>query len=155
MRTMDLPPDRSLDAKQDPPGDRAGNQRSPAELLNNLRLRLGQLADNHPSAVAGSRPARELEAVQPLRHERDDYAPREQDRVELGEAARRDTAPGIPLADIARRVKDVADALSASQFVGVPTEIELVTGSHGTDPYRPWFMSGEPTTPWFAIHADL
>src|SRR5262245_61621122 len=157
MHAMDLPPDRSLDAARDPAGDRAGNPRSPAELLDNLRLRLGQLADNHPSAVAGSSSARRLEAAQeqaPPR-ERDDHGPREQHRDDHGETAGRETAGGSALADIVRGVKDVADALTALQLVGGRTEIELVTGSDGADPYRPWFMSGEPTTPWFASRPDL
>jgi hypothetical protein len=50
MRSRDLPPNHSLADSQDPSGDADGRARSPAELLDNLRLRLSQLPENHPSA---------------------------------------------------------------------------------------------------------
>src|SRR5215469_3232734 len=109
MPALHPPPDRSLDAKQDPPGDRAGNPRSPAELLDNLRLRLGQLAENHPSAVTGSARALQFESERALPRERDDHGPPEPAREDQGDAAGCDTAGcdaarGSGLADFMRGV---------------------------------------------------
>src|SRR6266852_2304535 len=65
MRSMDTPPRRPLPDDADPaeearvrPGAPDGRPRSPAELLDNLRLRLSELPPNHPSAP---RPAGRLE----------------------------------------------------------------------------------------------
>jgi len=57
MRPMDTPPRRPLGDEGDPadqararPGVPDGRARPPAELLDNLRLRLSELPANHPSA---------------------------------------------------------------------------------------------------------
>ena len=154
MPELHLPPDGSLDAKQDPPGDRAGNPRSSAELLDNLRLRLAQLAENHPSAVTGCGRARQFESERALPHERDDHGPREQACDDQGDSVGHDTTRGGGFADLVRGVKDVAGALSGSQGTEGPAEIGLAA-SRSADPYRPWFMAGDPATPWFAIRSGL
>jgi hypothetical protein len=179
MRPRDLPPDRSLFDCQDPPGDPGARARSPAELLDNLRLRLRQLPDGHPSAVRDRDAGRDAQPAPEPPAERikkpaqaDDYGEPDDPRAggpvaggpvadgsvadsEAGDTAAGDgtdaPAPGEgSLADLIRSIKDAGDALSAPADAGLLGEMDVFAGSGNGDPYRPWFMSGEPGTPWFA-----
>jgi hypothetical protein len=50
-----------------------------------------------------------------------------------------------------KAVKEAGDALSPSGAdMNALGEFGLFAGSGSADPYRPWFMDGEPGTPWFA-----
>jgi len=178
MRAADLPPDRSPDpssaTRRDAPGEAAGRARPPGELLDNLRLRLRELAGNHPSAVraegpgAAPRPAGDYarpaspQAGRPgdAQAGRPEDAPA--DDAPLDDIADEVDAEGTPadaadpqapregsLAELIRAIKDAGGALPGHADAGLLGEMDLFAGGGG-DPYRPWFMSGEPLTPWFA-----
>ncbi len=169
-----------------------GRARPPAELLDNLRLRLSQLADNHPSAQRnrhapgdrggpGDRGApgdwdapRNLDASEDWGGPGDRGAPGdwrwrpEQDAWPgEGEATEQDTGgPGDRPADAddgqTGRLGGLADAIRAASRLndafpasvdgglGVLGETSLFANRGLAEPYRPWFMSGEPSTPWWA-----
>lgn len=159
-----------------------GRARSPSELLDNLRLRLSQLAENHPSAprwpeAHGGRDAR------PHAHgvdRADDHpaAGREPAAGDLaaasgGAAADDGAVPADSQADADERagVGDdeatgpLADAIRAARLVDGPLARAADGGAMGKltlpgswgkpEPYRPWFMSGEPGSPWWAAESDL
>jgi hypothetical protein len=165
-----------------------GAARSPAELLDELRLRLSQLPENHPSAphekgdgLPRGRPERPELPDQPGRAARPDRPdqPGETDQPDLGEspldasepepepdarepvpggAAERSDKPAKAdgstgglldwLADL-----DAADMLPDLAGWGTG-ELDLGWPGH-PETYRPWFMTGEPSTPWFAAGDDL
>ncbi len=267
MHSMDLPRGR-LDRSFGQPSEREaetdsrarawvpdGSARSPAELLDNLRLSLSQLADNHPSsprnrhapgdrgAPADRRGPRDRPAMGEARAPgywnaprdwgapsdwdvpRDRGMPRDRgtprhrgtprDRdapeetgpaddwdalVEMGppddwdaleemgppgdwdapedprwrpeqdawrgesEAAGQDigsladqpaasdgeAGPFGGLADAIRAASRLSDAFPASVDGGGLGEMSLFAHGGPAEPYRPWFMSGEPSTPWWA-----
>jgi len=213
MRSIDLPRsllDRSAGQPSEPTGETGsrarpwvpdGRARPPAELLDNLRLRLSQLADNHPSAPRSRHPRADWGAPRDWGPPRgwpasgdgdgpgDWGAPRDSDgpgdwdgpgdrgvpedrrwRPEQdasageGEAAERDI--GSPadqpadtdaeaggfggLADAIRAASRLSDAFPASVDGGWLGEMSLFASGGQAEPYRPWFMSGEPLTPWWA-----
>jgi hypothetical protein len=153
-----------------------GGARSPAELLDELRLRLRQLPENHPSARAGQddgRPSAEFEPdeVEPGGAERSEVKPAE---VEPGEPERSEVEPGEAAdgtADPARAARTGGDAgrslgglldrlrgLDAAGQLPDLTgwtsgELDLSWPGH-PETYRPWFMSGDPSAPWFAGGSD-
>ena len=232
MHSMDLPRGR-LDRSFGQPSEREaetdsrarawvpdGSARSPAELLDNLRLSLSQLADNHPSSPRNRHAPGDRSAPADRRSPRDRDAPEEtgpaddwdgleemgpaddwdgleemgpagdwdaleemgpagdwdapedprwppeQDgRPEEDEAAARDI--GSPadqaadanvagaglfggLADAIRAAGRLSDAFPASVYGGVFGDVSLLANPALAEPYRPWFMSGEPSTPWWA-----
>lgn len=170
MSARDLPHDRSLDEDHasHAMADRAapdrtvtdGAARSPAELLDNLRLRLSQLPENHPSAVRDPAPDRDRRRERPdeRQEERIDER-REASAVRGGErvaepGAGADDSGGAgrgSLADLIRAIKEAGDETSLSGAeISALGEFGLFAGSGSADPYRPWFMDGEPGTPWFA-----
>jgi hypothetical protein len=200
MRAMDLPRGL-LDGRFNPRGEPASETdgcaprwapdlraRPPAELLDNLRCRLSQLADNHPSAQRG-RPApqdwgerREWREPVDRRAPGDWDAPRQWDApaesdapddwLELGDwdalAAEGDiSAPADQpadagdaqatgcggLADAIRAASRLSDAFSDSPHVGSLGDMSFFAQTGQTEPYRPWFMSGDPSTPWWAEDA--
>jgi len=114
-----------------------GGPRPPGELLGQLRERLGRLEPNHPSAYqapdsGGAEPDSGADATD------EDELPElaEEDQDEPGpEMGRPDTlsVPGGSPADLG---------------LGPPLP-DFGRPGRG-DPYRPWFMDGEPGTPWFA-----
>ncbi len=163
-----------------------GRARPPAELLENLRLRLNQLADNHPSARR-DRPApgdwsaprdwdgrgnwdapRNLDASEDWAAPGDwRWRPEQDGWPGEGEAAGQDTrGPGDRPADADNgqpgRLGGLADAIRAASRrgdafpasvdggLGVLGETSLFASRGLAEPYRPWFMSGEPSTPWWA-----
>lgn len=157
MRSMDVP-------------DR-GQGRSPAELLDNLRLRLSQLADNHPSAPrraeAGERPG-EL----PL-PDGADAVPAGGDESGRGPGGggpggdgpdgggqRGDRSGAGPDRDGPDR--DGPDGGEADGGgPGGPAargglgDLDLPGLRAASEAYRPWFVSGEPAAPWWAAGEDL
>jgi hypothetical protein len=54
------------------------------------------------------------------------------------------------LADAIRAASRLNDAFPASVDGGWPGEMSLFASGGQAEPYRPWFMSGEPLTPWWA-----
>jgi hypothetical protein len=170
MRSRDLPPNRSLDDGRDHRGVPEGKSRSPAELLDNLRLRLSQLPENHPSAFCDV--YRDTHAPdEAARHEqcrRDSASPLEEiappeSSDELREPGRTgvdqpqgdgQTRGSGSLGELIRAVRDTGEAIAGSAD-GLLGDIELSAGSTYSEPYRPWFMSGEAGTPWFAAGGDF
>ena len=166
MRSPERPPNRSLDDSHDRAGPPDGRARPPAELLDNLRLRLSQLPENHPSAIRHtSHDGRPACAPGGAPHDQgplDPLAPR--DRIlpsesseDLGGSratpARQDggQAPsGGSLGDLIRAVKEAGDALAGSADAGAFSDVDMFLGGSQSEPYRPWFMAGEVGTPWFA-----
>jgi hypothetical protein len=202
MSARDLPQNRSLAESQEARSipDRAA--RAPGELLDNLRLRLSLLPDNHPSAARDPAPERERgdrrqprepgagtreggagtpeggadsagsgSAGAPPDRDRSDGPARDRsdglardrsdppqddpgEREEDEPAGRADdsaSAGGGSLADLIKAVREAGDALSPSGAdMNTLGEFGLFAGSGSADPYRPWFMDGEPGTPWFA-----
>jgi hypothetical protein len=147
MRSRDLPPNRSLADNYDQSGAADGRARSPAELLDNLRLRLSQLPENHPSAMPESMQERDSEREWPagndsLRDERRPDAPEPQDDGPI--------AGGGTLGDLIRAIRDTGDSLAGSIGDGMLGDLGAFPGGIPSEPYRPWFMSGDPGVPWFA-----
>ena len=158
MATSNRPWERSLDQR----GSRDGRARPPGELLDNLRLRLSELNTNHPSAP-GDRGS--------------DQGPDEEpDQAALGAASQdaefagADSWPGGELPSPRRAVVDgkpagqggtrepgsrpggwAGDAArAAATGLAVLATMELPGRARTGDPYRPWFMAGEPGAPWWA-----
>jgi hypothetical protein len=181
-----MPPDRSLADNRDLPRALDGRARSPAELLDNLRLRLSQLPENHPSAfretylgpeasVGRGRDGKFTPRPQPW-PERDrlrdaaqydgprDYGPRDYGPARDGfrDGGAQDGAQqndgrvpaGGSLGDLIRAVREAGDTLADLADDGALGDIDLYPGafpgSAYSEPYRPWFMSGDMGTPWFA-----
>lgn len=160
MTYKDQPANRSLDGRSEP-GDRA---RPPQELLDNLRLRLSQLADNHPSAPRDQRPE--------TWRDDDDAGPanvaaanHDGEFTQAGGAlggSSGDLHCAVDLtgsedsAGLARRAGTRAAgwaggaARAAAGGLGALASMELPSGRRAADPYRPWFMAGEPAAPWWA-----
>jgi hypothetical protein len=169
MNAAHWPADRSLD-RRGGPDERA---RPPRELLDNLRLRLSRLADNHPSAAAyADRDGADLDGSA--------------DRAGQAQADDADAAPGPDATSVpggsghdgvfddqkrnadagmqppagsqtgaadgagpADAVRTAATALASG--LGALATMELPgRGRHAGDPYRPWFMAGEPGSPWWS-----
>jgi hypothetical protein len=168
-----------------------GDARSPAELLDELRLRLRQLPDNHPSARAGQddrRPSAEFEPdehesaelerpeVESAGVERSEVEPAEGElgevepaEGELGErepgevaggtadparAARTGGDAGRSLGGLLDRLRDLDAAGQLPDLAGWTSgELDLSWPRH-PETYRPWFMSGDPSAPWFASDSD-
>jgi hypothetical protein len=182
-----------------------GAARSPAELLDQLRLRLSQLPENHPSAPVeksdggpGSRPERHDRPEQADRSDRPELPDRpeqpelseqpgktdqavasepdadasdpepdasEPDASELepGGAAEEPTTPaktggeadGSPGGGLLDWLRDLDAAGSLPDLAGWGDgELNLSWPGH-PETYRPWFMAGEPSKPWFATDSDL
>jgi hypothetical protein len=53
-----------------------------------------------------------------------------------------------------RAARDARDALAESASAGVLAGIEVFPGKARYETYRPWFMSADPFTPWFAVGED-
>ncbi len=177
MRPRDLPPDRSLDrssdedlADSDSPRGPDGGARPPSELLDNLRLRLLHLSDNHPSAVRDADVSARGEPPHPGDSHDSDHSGDSHHSDDAGEVADHgerkgndedspDDAPahggGASLTDLIQAIKEASDGLSWATDDAWPGELELFNGGGSGDPYRPWFMSGEPGTPWFVASEDL
>jgi hypothetical protein len=161
MRPMDMSPNRSLDrdngrAEDTRPWPRVpdvpdGRARSPAELLDNLRLRLLELPDNHPSAPrtvdrqeSSDRAAnanRAMPSDQPEPHDRADRS---------GPAERPDHQK--PDDDVA--FGDTSDVAMMNLVDRAGPAMNLADRAGRAEAYLPWFMSGEPATPWWAAEAD-
>jgi hypothetical protein len=159
MRSRDLPHNRSLDDSREPPSGVDGSARPPAELLDNLRLRLSQLPENHPSAFRQAYDSREGPAETPA----DSMSPQDsadESRgstdagVEVGVGTSQDDGPapgGGSLADLIRAISDTSDSLAETIGEGMLGDIGTLPRGIHSEPYRPWFMSGDPGVPWFAV----
>jgi len=192
MRSMDTPPSRPLPDDPDPaeearvrPGVPDGRPRSPAELLDNLRLRLSELPPNHPSAprAAGrvepsdrarpsGRPAPADQPAPPGEPEPSGQAEppgqRAPDERAAADGARRpegsgdsrgpqpDDADGPGLVGEAIRAARMAGgALASTADASGQAMMNLADQVSPSDAYRPWFMSGEPGAPWWAADNDM
>ena len=171
MRSIDTPAGRPLDDFHDLPAEaRArkggvpdGRARSPAELFDNLRLRLSELPASHPSSP---RPADRPESAgrygpagqdAPLDQDQDDRRAtpvvggpqdtRQGERRDTGRAGRLDEA--IVAARIAR------DTSAGAVDTGALTMKSFATELNSSEAYAPWFMSGEEAVPWWAAGDDL
>lgn len=160
MNAANRPGDCSLD-RRGGPDDRA---RPPQELLDNLRLRLSRLADNHPSApgyqeqpVAGDADAaagQEGESADGENGHAGVFENQEAGtdaRSELPAASDNGSADGAGT-DAAGPPDAVRTAAAAvASGLGMLATMELPgRGRHLGDPYRPWFMAGEPGSPWWS-----
>ena len=184
MRSMDLPPRRPLDDFDDPavtarvlPGVPDGRARSPSELFDNLRLRLSELAANHPSAHGqADRPepaGRYRPAGQdaPLGTDQDDRgaAPetrgaedmRQGDTLPLGGGA---VMQGFEPGDAGQSgapdqailaARMVSDSFAGAAETGALAMMNFAAEIGSAEAYAPWFMSGEGAMPWWAAGDDL
>ena len=149
-----MPPRRPLA----PDPDRA---RSPEELLDTLRLRLSQLADNHPSRRAELPAASpEFLAEEERRGPEDGRGPWDDCTGPDDPAAGSDEGrPGwigeairaARLGDGAADLADMADLTDLADLADGALGAVGLPGAIGhDDPYRPWFMAGDPGDPWWA-----
>jgi hypothetical protein len=179
MSTTNRQPDRSLD-RRGGPDERA---RPPRELLDNLRLRLSQLAENHPSAPGYPHRGRSSGDGQVSGDDRTGgagtAAPDGQAMAGDADAAAghegESAAGGSGFAgvfgDMNRTTGTGSDIEAGSQAgrgaggwageaarsaaaamglgIGVLATMELPVRGRSGDPYRPWFMAGEPGSPWW------
>ncbi len=149
MRSMDVP-------------DR-GQARSPAELFDNLRLRLSRLADSHPSAPRhgqagdgpGERPLRDgadavPELAPPAAMPEGGGLARPEPVPEGGELGQPEAAPEV--GDGSGRGGPGGDLRAAAR--GGLDDLDLPGLRAASEAYRPWFMSGEPGAPWWAAGED-
>ncbi len=126
-----------------------GQARPPGELLDQLRERLGRLELNHPSAcprpagrvVAAARDAGEPAAF----HDEDAGHPGELTGESQGAAEPGSVTDAIGDAGVTDGASAGAEAGGAEDW----PPLGPGRPGHG-DPYRPWFMDGEPGAPWFA-----
>ena len=161
MRPMDAPrPPRSLD----------DSARQPAELLDQLRSRLELLPENHPSArqrPLGAERPNEPDAPAAERAEHDGDLGRDEVAVPGPPPGEQDNAgppPGSQAQDAAD-AQDAGDGGAGRDASGrdrgdlSAPDAAALGGVHlgrptSADRYQPWFVSGEPGTPWFALEPD-
>jgi len=137
-----------------------GGPRPPAELFDQLRYRLARLADNHPSAGAeplpgepqGGEPPAESPEGEELRAESPDGEPPADQTgpgvrmpgdgtADAGLTARQDVLAG----------REAGPDADGAGWPGIAGLADIPLSPPGQDePYRPWFMTGESLTPWFA-----
>lgn len=126
--------------------DQYERARSPEELLDNLRLRLRQLDANHPSA-----PGADHAGGEPENADGADVgdAPDVPDGQEAGAGAAATDGP-------AGSGRAAGDSGPAGPAAGLPgrgfgglASMELPGRDRRGNPYRPWFMAGEPGSPWW------
>ena len=157
MPPLDLPrPPRSLD---DPlggtgrPAERTDGHRArpPGELLDQLRERLGRLADNHPSASPGMADRRAPEQTEDDdRPDVDGYRSGAepsryvtgQDRSAAVDRSTDEQNGSVPGLDVPQTPRTTA--------TGGRDTVLGVDGPASGEPYLPWFMSAERGVPWFA-----
>jgi len=169
MRSMDRPARRPLedghDLAMEPvcQGVPDGPARSPAELLDNLRLRLSELPANHPSAAGQA--DRPESAGRYLPAGRD--APPGTDHGDRGTAPEgrgaehmRQREPGdagragaLDEAILAARM--VRDSFAGAADSGALAIMDFAPQIGPAEAYAPWFMSGEGAVPWWAAGDDL
>jgi hypothetical protein len=159
MATSNRGWERSLDQRDSPDG----RARPPGELLDNLRHRLSELPASHPSAQADLRsdrgPGQEPDqAAQGAGSQDEEFADAgswpggefpsphravDPGTAEPGQGGRREpgSRPGGWAGGAARATATGLAALAT---------MELPARARTGDPYRPWFMAGEPGAPWWA-----
>jgi hypothetical protein len=153
MQPRDLHPNQSLDKTWDLPNVPDGRARSPAELLDNLRLRLSQLPDGHPSAPRDANDLQPRHVTQDNTEDRSWQWPSRSSPDRAHDSG--SLSAGGTLADLIRTVRDAGDGLAEWGDGDVLADIERFPGDARYEPYRPWFMSADPFTPWFAAGEDL
>jgi len=163
MSQADLPGDRSLE-REIAPEDAA---RPPSELLSQLRQRLDRLAGNHPSSPAADRPrdVRREPGGEPEEPELPDWldggaGERSRDEEppdgagpdeppDLAAPHQADSPDAAPWPDQPAPA-DPGDAPWAGSMDGGGSGPDDPARQDGSEAYRPWFMSGEAGSPWFA-----
>ncbi len=161
-----------------PPVERDGRARSPEELLDNLRLSLSDLAARHTfpqrhrdsrtdvdgppdhdayldpnfHRAAETKRDRDVPYNSDVPHDRDmPYA----DGPGHGAAPESDGSDhdgadhSGGLWDAIRAARELNDAFPGLA-AGPPSDLGLFADHGYEEPYRPWFMSGDPSTPWWA-----
>ena len=139
------------------PADRGDHARLPEDLFDNLRLSLSNLAARYA-------PERGRDVGGDREHDMPDD--RGVGRVAgdpadpVGEGLADDLADHKPADEAAADHGGVWEAIRAARalsdaFPGLaaanPYEDLGISADHGyEEPYRPWFMSGDPSTPWWA-----
>jgi hypothetical protein len=155
MSARNWPAGHRLDGRGGP-DERA---RRPEELLDNLRLRLSQLAANHPSAPGegnghGER-VRDRYPAEPDEGWPDEGWPDDSRRGENQPGA--EEPESVPGQDPASQGGPgggqrgpAADSLRPAAGPGVLATMQLPGRGRDGGQYRPWFMAGEPGSPWWA-----
>ena len=171
MRPTDVPPHRSLGQDNGRDEDwRAwprvpdGRARPPAELIDNLRLRLSELPGNHPSTPRAADRQHDLYVLPPGRGMPSDR-PESRDRAERSgsieppdnEPPDDDAAAGqlTRSGDRTNGAAPSADRLANLGNTGGVAMMNVVDRARQAEAYRPWFMCGESAAPWWAADADL
>lgn len=72
------------------------------------------------------------------------------DGQDLGSRARDVTDRGGGIWDGLRAARELNDAFPGLAAAGPASELDLFADHGHEEPYRPWFMSGDPSTPWWA-----
>jgi hypothetical protein len=124
--------------------DKAEAARSPSELLDELRLRLLRLDQNHPS-----RP-REPEQAAPTDQQPEEPAeqpPERPDRPSQTDELEQADEPEQP--DEAHGFDQSSAGEHGAGSSGADP-LTLPGLSRSSDAYRPWFMGSEAGVPWFA-----
>src|SRR5215467_6157595 len=172
MRPIDVPSHRSLDQCNGGDEDwRAGSRapdgraRSPAELLDNLRLRLSGLPGNHPSAPRAEDRQDNSDRALPSSRGIPSDPPTSRDRAQRSgrveppdqEQPDDDAAVGqlTRSGDRTNGAAPSADRLAALGNTGSVAMMNVVDRARRAEAYRPWFMCGESAAPWWAADADL
>ena len=155
MRTMDGP-DRGAGSVSEP----GGGARSPSELFDNLRLRLSQLAENHPSAPQRAEPGGGPRESPPRRPGPADAVPEREQFARPHAVPEHDEVGGPAAAAEGATAADAEGAAEAGERTGAGAgaggalgalgELDLPGLRGASEAYRPWFMSGEPGAPWWA-----
>ena len=180
MRSMDVPARGPGSG-----GEPDGQARPPSELLDNLRLRLSQLAENHPSAAPqlaetgrgpAESPPRPSDGPDPAPERGEltgpDAVPEQDEPAGPAAAADGEAGAGEQPAGAGEQAAGAGedgrsgpdgtpggglgdDLLAGSGAAGALGGRDL-PGLRGTaEAYRPWFMSDEPGSPWWAAGQDL
>jgi len=157
--------------------ERDGRGRSPEELLDNLRLSLSNLAARYTiaprdrdarmgwDAPAGRDASLNSDIIRPMENPHDHDVPGDgnasyEREVPFDEGAGYSHAHdpdgpdyggadhGAGLWDAIRAARELSDAFPG--LAGRYGDTGLFADLGYEEPYRPWFMSGDPSTPWWA-----
>lgn len=167
---------RSADLLADQRGGPDDRARPPEDLLDNLRLRLSRLAGNHPSAPRDQQPRRgaRADAAGPASDPPEGREPG--NRTGQDTSAQADAVPASQedghsagvggaasragdqvaggrgrQAEEARAGEALRTALTAAATgMAVLATMELPSRTGRGEAYRPWFMAGEPASPWWS-----
>jgi len=162
-----------------PPANRGDQARSPEDLFDNLRLSLSNLAARYapercrdvgqdrdtppgyhanPDANTRAVDARERATAghpdAPRGHDMpDDQSAGRGDAGDLDEHQAGDTTAanhGGGVWDAIREARALSDAFPDLPAADLSGDSGIFADHGYEEPYRPWFMSGDPSTPWWA-----